>query len=66
MDGERFKNLLGKQVKTLFLDNGKTKVIIGVLYEVNSNYIMVNDVVIGLGSNFISCIPLEGNNGQLG
>ena len=62
MNGERFKELLGKQVKALFLDNGKTKVIIGTLCEVDSNYIMVNDVVIGLGSSFISCIPLEGYN----
>jgi len=64
MNGERFKDLLGKQVKALFLDDGKTKVIIGILYEVNENYIIVNDVVIGLGSSFISCIPQGGKYEQ--
>jgi len=53
--------LLGKQVKALFSDNGKTKIIIGTLNEVTENYIVVEDVVIGLGSNFISCIPQENN-----
>jgi len=56
-----FSKLIGKQVKALFLDNDKTKVIVGTLNDVTENYIIVEDVIIGLGSNFISCIPLENN-----
>jgi len=59
-----FEDLLGLQVKALFLDSGKTKVITGVLREVNENYIIVNDVVIGLGPSFISCIPQGGKYEQ--
>jgi hypothetical protein len=56
-----FSKLIGKQVKALFLDDGKTKVVMGILNEVTENYIVVEDVIIGLGSNFISCIPQENN-----
>lgn len=62
-----FSRYLGKRVKACFLDDGRTKVVFGILNEVNSNYIVVDTVIIGLGTNFISCIPqdqnsLEGNN----
>jgi len=58
-NNKRFLSLIGRKVKVLFLDDGETKVITGILQEVNDNYIMVNDVAIGLGTNFISCIPKE-------
>jgi len=61
-DNNYFTKLLGRSVKVLYTDDGKTKIVIGVLNEVNTNFIVVNDVVIGLGSNFISCIPREANN----
>ena len=62
-DKNHFENLLGSLVKVLYVDDGKTKAVIGVLNEVNldSNYIVVKDVIIGLGSNFISCFPRGGN-----
>lgn len=60
---ENFEQFLNKRVKALYLDNGETRVIKGILKEVNSNYIVVDTVVIGLGQNFISCILQEGNNG---
>ena len=56
-DENYFTKLLGTKVKALYVDNGTTKIVIGILQEFDSNYIVVNDVVIGLGSNFISCIP---------
>lgn len=59
----RFSELLNKRVKVLYLDNGETRVVKGLLEEVNDSYIVVNGVVVGLGQNFISCIPQEGNNG---
>ena len=62
-DNTYFTKLLGTRVKALYLDNGTTKIVIGILQEVDTNFIVVNNVVIGLGSNFISCIPREGNNG---
>jgi len=62
MESNYFTKLLNKQVKALYTDDGRTKIVIGILKEVNTNFIVVNDVVIGLGSNFISCIPREGNN----
>ncbi len=58
-----FTKLLGTQVKVLYVDDGVTKIVKGLLQEINANYIVVNDVVIGLGNNFISCIPREGDNG---
>jgi hypothetical protein len=57
-----FSELLGKKVKVLFLDNGKTKVVNGILNQVFETYIIVDQVAIGLGSNFISCIPQEGKH----
>ena len=59
-DKNYFTKLLGTRVKALYVDNGTTKIVIGILQEVTTNYIVVNDVIIGLGSNFISCIPKEG------
>ena len=55
-----FSKLINTRVKVLFLDNGRTKVVEGILNEVKENYIIVDSVVIGLGSNFISCIPQGG------
>lgn len=52
-----FTKLIGKKVKVLFLDNGKTKVVIGTLKTVDDNYIVVDSIAIGTGKNFISCIP---------
>ncbi len=59
-DNNYFTKLLGRSVKVLYTDNGKTKIVIGTLQNVDTNFIVVNDVAIGLGSNFISCIPREG------
>ena len=55
-------SLINKEVKALYNDNGTTRVVVGILQEVQEKYIVVNDVIIGLGNNFISCIPREGNN----
>lgn len=49
--------IIGSKVKVLFLDEGRTKVVFGTLNEVNDTYIVVDDVMIGLGANFISCLP---------
>lgn len=59
---ERFSEYLNKRVKALYLDNGETRVVKGILKEVNTTYIVVDTVMIGLGSSFISCILQEGNN----
>jgi len=59
-DKTYFTKLLGTRVKVLYVDNGVTKIVTGTLQEANINYIVVNDVIVGLGSNFISCIPREG------
>jgi len=56
--------MLGQEVKALFSDEGKTKVVRGILTEVNEKYIVVNNVVIGLGDNFISCILAKNNGGD--
>ena len=56
---ERFSEFLNKRVKALYLDNGETRVIKGILKEVNETYIIVDTVMIGLGSSFISCILQE-------
>ena len=53
------KGLLGCRVKVLFCDEGQTKKVIGPLIEVTDKYIVVNDVVIGLGEGFIACIPVK-------
>jgi len=57
-----FTKLLGRSVKVLYTDDGKTKIVIGTLEEVQPTFIVVNDVIIGLGTNFISCIPREVSN----
>lgn len=54
-----FLNLMGKRVKVKYLDEETTCVIKGILNEANDQYIVVNDVVVGLGKTFISCIPQE-------
>jgi len=54
-----FKFLIGRQVKALYSDEGKSKKVIGLLKEVTDKYIIVNDVVVGLGDNFIACIPIK-------
>ena len=56
---ENFEQFLNKRVKALYLDNGETRVIKGILKEVNQAYIIVDTVIIGLGSSFISCILQE-------
>jgi len=57
---ENFERFLNKRVKALYLDNGETRVVKGILKEVNNTYIIVDTVMIGLGSSFISCILQEG------
>lgn len=57
---ENFYEYLNKRVKALYLDNGETRVVKGILKEVNTTYIIVDTVMIGLGSSFISCILQEG------
>jgi len=56
---ENFERFLNKRVKALYLDNGETRVVKGILKEVNNTYIIVDTVMIGLGSSFISCILQE-------
>ena len=63
MERKSFNSLLGKYVKVKYLDENTTCIVKGILNGVNDSYIIVNDVVIGLGSNFISCIPQSGENG---
>ena len=52
-----FSKLIGSRVKVLYRDEDRTKVIYGILNEANNTYIVVDTVIIGLGSNFISCKP---------
>lgn len=49
------RDMLGREVKVRFLDEGRTKIVRGILSEVKENYIVINDILIGLGQNFISC-----------
>jgi ribosome maturation factor RimP len=63
LEEDHFSKILGRQVKVVFVDDGRTKVVTGILNVANSNLVMVDDVIIGLGPGFISCIPVEGNNG---
>ena len=58
-----FSNLIGKRVKAVFKDGEKTKVVIGILNDVTDKYLLIDDAFIGLGDNFIFCIPQEENNG---
>jgi hypothetical protein len=57
-----FSKFIGQKVKACFSDEGRTKVVYGILNEVHENYIVIDSVIIGLGTNFISCIPQEVNN----
>ena len=57
MENTSFLKLVGKQVKVKYLDEGTTCIVRGILKEANDSFIVVNDVVIGLGKNFIICIP---------
>lgn len=57
-------HLVGKPVKVLYSDEGETRVVRGLLDGVNDNYIIVDGVVIGLGRNFISCIPKDNGGDQ--
>lgn len=57
MENTSFLKLIGKQVKAKYLDEGTTCIVKGTLEEVSESFIIVNDVVIGLGQNFISCTP---------
>lgn len=62
MEKNSFEKLIGKQVKVKYSDEGTTCIVKGTLNEVNDSFVIVNDIVIGLGKSFISCIPREGNN----
>ncbi|HEC87040.1 MAG TPA: hypothetical protein ENI49_04140 [Thermoplasmatales archaeon] len=53
-------SLLNRPVKAIFKDGTRIKVVKGTLREVTENYIIIDDVIIGLGESFISCIPQEG------
>jgi len=57
-----FSNLIGKKVKAVFKDGDKTKVVMGTLNDVTGKYLLIDDAFVGLGDNFIFCIPQEGNN----
>jgi len=61
MENNTFSKYLGKRVKAVFKDQDKTKVVIGTLNEVHDKYLIVDEVMVGLGDNFIFCIPQEGN-----
>lgn len=64
MEEDHFSKLLGRRVKVVFVDDGRTKVVTGILNVANLNLMMVDEVIIGLGSGFISCIPVERKNGD--
>lgn len=65
MSGENIvlRTLIGRNVKALYNDEGKSKKVVGTLKEVTNKYLIINDVVVGLGNNFIACIPVR--NGSL-
>lgn len=68
MGNVSFLKLIGKRVKVKYLDDEKTCIVKGVLEEADESFITVRrphseqGVIIGLGKNFISCIPQEGDN----
>ncbi|GAH90935.1 unnamed protein product [marine sediment metagenome] len=62
MGNNSFLKLIGKRVKVKYLDEEKTCIVKGILTEANDSFITVNDVVIGLGKNFIICIPAGGKH----
>jgi len=53
------KRLVGKKVKALYSDEGMSKKVVGTVNVATERYLIVNDVVIGLGVNFIACIPVK-------
>jgi hypothetical protein len=56
MENHTFLNtLIGKRVKAKYFDE-IPHIVKGTLTEVHDTYIVVDDVVIGLGCNFISCV----------
>jgi len=57
-----FSDLIGKRVKAVFKDGDKNKVVVGILNEATNKYLLIDDAIIGLGDNFIFCVPQEGNN----
>jgi len=65
MEKNFFYSLLGKRVKIKYLDEGNTCIVKGTLNEINDSFIVVDTVIIGLGSNFISCIPQGENNDKI-
>ena len=62
--GNAFLKLIGKRVKVKYLDEEKTCIVKGLLEEADDSFITVNGVIIGLGKNFISCIPQEGGHAR--
>jgi len=50
-----YSKLIGKKVKAVYLDDGKTKVIKGILNGATDNHIIIDEVIIGLGPTFVSC-----------
>jgi len=63
MESTYFTTLIGQYVKVKYLDNGITCIIKGILQEANETFIVVEDVAVGLGPNFISCLPKGGGHG---
>ena len=59
MENTSFSKYLNKRVKAVFKDQDKTKVVVGILKEVNEKYIVIDEVMIGLGDNFIFCLPQQ-------
>ena len=57
MENNLFSKYLGKKVKAVFKDQDKTKVVVGILNEVHDKYIIIDEVMVGLGDNFIFCVP---------
>ena len=51
--------LLGQKVKVLYSDEDQTKKVVGTLNKITEQYMLVNDVIVGLGPSFISCIPIK-------
>ncbi len=58
-DKDIFGKIVGRQVKVLYRDEEQTKKVTGTLNHVTDNFIVVNDVIVGLGPNFISLIPIK-------
>ena len=54
-----YSRLLGRKVKAVYVDDGNYKVVYGVLNEVHSNSLVIDEVMIGIGPHLISCKPVE-------